>query len=122
VFKLIILISKGLIRNQRARRVIMFYDVIFALVMLFTGSTVLSGWLRENPLLFIVYWAACAWITLLAVLLAIFDMLLLRGAARRARRELEAEYLRKAKAREARERQEAQESAESSHGENSPRA
>ncbi len=91
VIKFIILVTKGLIRNQRSRRIIMFYDMIFALVMLFAGSSVLSGWLRANPLLFLAYWAGCAWLTLLAVLLAAFDILLVSAAGRRARRKLEAE-------------------------------
>ncbi len=70
----------------------MFYGLIVALVMLFFGS-MFFRWLREYPLLFLIYWGACAWITLLAMLLAIFDLLLVRAAAKRARRKLEAEYL-----------------------------
>jgi hypothetical protein len=46
-------------------------------------------------LLFLVWWGGCAWITLLAVLLAVFDILLVRAAARRARHLLEQEVLRK---------------------------
>lgn len=89
---LIIQISKGLIRDQRMRRLIMFYGLIAALVMLFLGSAFFHP-LREHPLLFLAYWAACAWITLLAMLLAVFDLLMVRAAGRRARKELEAEYL-----------------------------
>ena len=89
---LITQISKGLIREQRTRRLIMFYGLIAALVMLFLGS-VFFGWLRSYPLLFLLYWAACGWITLLAMLLAIFDLLMVRAAGKRARRQLEDEYL-----------------------------
>ncbi len=71
----------------------MFYSVLGALVLLFGGATFLDGWLRARPLLFLLYWAACAWITLLAVLLAVFDMLVVRARARSERRRLEAEYL-----------------------------
>jgi cobalamin biosynthesis protein CobD/CbiB len=84
--------SRGLIREQRTRRLIMFYGLLTALVMLFLGS-VFFPWLREHPILFLIYWAACAWITVLAMLLAIFDMLIVRAAARRARRRLEDDYL-----------------------------
>jgi uncharacterized membrane protein len=34
------------------------------------------------------FWAACAWMTILAVLLALFDMLIVRAEARTAAREL----------------------------------
>jgi len=72
----------------------MFYTVLAALLMLFLGSTLLDPWLREHLLLFLAWWAACAWITLLAVLLAVFDMLLIRAAGRRARQDLAKEVLR----------------------------
>ena len=40
--------SRGLIREQRTRRMIMFYGLLTALVMLFLGS-VFFPWLREIP-------------------------------------------------------------------------
>lgn len=93
MLKLVIQISRGLIRDQTARRHLMFYNVLAALLMLFVGSALLFSWLRQHPVLFIIYWALCGWITLIAMLLAIFDLLLVRGTARRARRRLEADYL-----------------------------
>ncbi len=69
----------------------MFYGVIFALVLLFAGSTLLWNLLRDHPLAFLVYWAVCAWITLLAVLLAIYDILRVRADARQALRRLREE-------------------------------
>ena len=94
--KFIIQISKGLIRDNRARRIVMFYSVLTALVLLFSGSTFLWPLLREHPFVFLAYWAACGWITLLAVLLAFFDMVKVRGEARRERRRLERELNEKA--------------------------
>ena len=73
----------------------MFYTVLIALVLLFAGATFLDRWLREHLLLFAAFWLFCAWLTLLAVLLAIFDMLVLRAAAKHERRRLEREYLRR---------------------------
>jgi hypothetical protein len=69
----------------------MFYGVLIALIMLFVGAVILDGWLREHvwPWLFLLWWAGCAWLTLLAVLLALFDMIVLRAASRRARHRLE---------------------------------
>jgi hypothetical protein len=68
----------------------MFWTVIVAVVMLFLGSTVLAPVFdpRAHPAWFILYWLACAWVTVTAVLLAIFDLLLVRTQARRQAREL----------------------------------
>jgi hypothetical protein len=100
VFKYVLLLSKGLVRDQHTRRQMMFYALVGAMLMLFFGGTFLQGWLREHVVILLVYWAVCGWITLLAALLAIFDMLLLRIAARAAKRQLEAEYLRQTAKRE----------------------
>jgi len=89
--KFVIQVSKGLIRDQRARRTLMFYSVLVVLVLIFAGATLLWGWLREHPILFIGYWFGCAWITLLAVLLALYDLVKVRGEIRRERRRLERE-------------------------------
>ena len=94
--KFIIQISKGLIRDQRARRTLMFYSVIVAQVLLFAGSTFLWTLLRAHPFVFLTYWVGCAWITLLAVLLALYDMVKVRAEVRRERRRLERELIAKA--------------------------
>lgn len=73
----------------------MFFVMLGVLVMLFFGATFLDGWLREHPVLFIFYWLACAWGTLTAVLLALYDLLALRAEARREKRRLAKEILEK---------------------------
>ena len=73
----------------------MFFTMLGVLVMLFLGATFLDGWLREHPLLFLFYWLACAWGTLTAVLLALYDMLVIRADARREKRRLAKEILAK---------------------------
>ncbi len=95
--KFIIQVSKGLIRDQRARRTLMFYTVLISLVLLFAGSTFLWSLLREHPFIFLAYWIGCGWITLLAVLLALYDMAKVRGEVRREKRRLERELIEKAK-------------------------
>ncbi len=92
--KFILQVSRGLIRDTRVRRVVMFYSVIIAMVLLFTGATFLWGFLREHPFIFLGYWFVCAWITLLAALLSLYDLVKVRADARRARRQLETETLR----------------------------
>ena len=84
--KWILLITKGLIREQHARRQCMFSLTLAALVGLLLGSTLLQGWLREHVLMFVLYWAGIAWLTLAVALLALFDLLLLRSAEKKERR------------------------------------
>ena len=95
--KFIIQVSKGLIRDQRARRTLMFYSVLISLVLLFAGSTFLWSLLRDHPFVFLIYWAGCAWITLLAVLLALYDMAKVRADVNRERRKIERELVEKTK-------------------------
>ncbi len=82
--------TRGLVRHQAARRKLMFWTVILAVVMLFCGATFLSPMLdpKLRPGWFVFYWLACAWVTVTAVLLAIFDLLLARIQARDERRAL----------------------------------
>jgi protein-S-isoprenylcysteine O-methyltransferase Ste14 len=80
--------TRGLIRNQTTRRKTMFFLIVVALVLLFAGSTVLQSMLNphEHPGWFILFWAVCGWLTLTAILLAIFDLLFVRMEARKAER------------------------------------
>ena len=82
--------TRGLLRDQNARRRTMFGLVCAALVLLFCGATFLAQILdpKQHPGWFIVYWAVCGWITATAVLLAIFDLLLVRAQGRALRRGL----------------------------------
>lgn len=80
--------TRGLIRDPNARRKTMFTVVLVALVLLFSGSTFLESALNphEHPVWFILFWLICAWLALTALLLAVFDMLMVRAAARKAER------------------------------------
>ncbi len=76
----------------------MFYLMVTALVILFIGVAFIpDGWAREHVWLYIGYWLLCAWVTLSAMLLAIFDILLIRAANRIQRRKTEADLLRATK-------------------------
>jgi hypothetical protein len=83
--------TRGVIRDQNTRRKAMFILVLAALVLLFSGATFLQPALspREHPVWFILFWVACGWLAVTAILLAIFDMLVVRLEARRARRRLQ---------------------------------
>jgi protein-S-isoprenylcysteine O-methyltransferase Ste14 len=79
-------VARGAIRDQKVRRKAMFGSLLLALTLLIAGSTMLQPLLnpREHPGWFIVFWLVCAWITILAMLLALFDLLMLRLQKRAA--------------------------------------
>jgi biotin transporter BioY len=85
--------TKGLLREQRARRAIMAISLIVTVALLVCGRTVLRTWLNphEHPGRFILYWLICAWQTLLLLLLALLDILMAQAEARRARQQLREE-------------------------------
>ena len=72
----------------------MFGAVIVAVVMLFSGATFLAPILDSHtrPGWFVFYWLICAWVTITVLLLAIFDLLLVRAQARAARRRLNEKF------------------------------
>ena len=94
MFKMILLMTRGIIADPRTRRWGMFILLLTAMLMAFFGWTFLPS-PSTAPLEYILYWVVCAWLTLGALLLALLDILVLRIAARRERRRLEEEMRRK---------------------------
>ena len=82
--------TRGVIRDQNTRRKAMLLLLALALLLLISGFTFLQSTLnpREHPWRVIFFWVACIWLTFTALLLALFDLLVLRLQARRAEREL----------------------------------
>lgn len=82
--------TRGVIRDQTVRRKAMFILLLTALILLFSGSTFLAPFLnpREHLAWALLFWIACIWLTLTALLLALFDLLMVRLAARAAERQL----------------------------------
>jgi predicted membrane channel-forming protein YqfA (hemolysin III family) len=80
--------TRGLLRDQKMRRIMMAISVALAVIMLVTGLTIFRTWLHphEHPWRFVLFWLACAWQAVLAILLALFDLLLVRAEARAARK------------------------------------
>lgn len=66
----------------------MFYSALGAMLMVLCGDMLLAAWLRERLQRFAVYWLVCAWLTMLAALLAIYDLVLIRVQHRAERRRL----------------------------------
>jgi protein-S-isoprenylcysteine O-methyltransferase Ste14 len=86
--------TRGVIRDQGLRRKTMFVLILIALVLLFAGRTFLQSSLnpREHLLWFGFYWLICLWMTLTAMLLALFDLLTVRREARKERRMLNKKF------------------------------
>lgn len=82
--------TRGVIRDQQTRRKAMVFLLIIAVALLLLGATVLAPLLnpREHLIVTLVFWLACIWLTLTALLLALFDLVVVRLQARRAQREL----------------------------------
>ena len=80
--------AKGLIRDPKMRRGMMAISIVLAAIMLVIGLTGLRSWLNphEHPWRFILFWLVCAWQTSFALLLAVFDLLMTRAAARAQRK------------------------------------
>ena len=89
--------TQGLLRDKRHRRVIMAGSLGMTILFIVCGLTLFSGWLdpHEHPVRFILYWLMCGWQTLLALLLALLDILMVRAEAQAARKTLREEALRK---------------------------
>jgi len=85
---LTVAISRGILRDLRMRRTVLFFVILSAIAMVFIGSTLLLGFLTEHPGWFLLYWGGCLWLTLLSVLMALFDILMLRRAAQTERQRL----------------------------------
>jgi hypothetical protein len=86
--------TRGLLRDQRSRRKTMAVSLIIALALLIAGLTIFRPSLdpHEHPWRFILYWLACAWETVLVLLLALFDLLLVRAQTRAARKLLAEQF------------------------------
>jgi hypothetical protein len=86
--------TRGVIRDHNLRRKTMFVLVVVALVLLLAGSTILQSFLnpREHPVWFILFWLICAWVAVTAVLLAVFDLLMVKSEARKAERTLREKF------------------------------
>lgn len=82
------LIVLGVIRDQKTRHNAMFVLLVIALLMLFCGSTFFHESLRARPFWFLLFWAACSWLTISAAMLAIYDLLVVRLQKRLADRVL----------------------------------
>ena len=95
--KNLLALARALLLDLHWRRTLMVYLIAVAFGMMLVGGTVGFDFLRARIPLFIAFWLGCAFLTLVATLLAIYDLLILRLQARRAQRELRARLLAEAR-------------------------
>jgi hypothetical protein len=93
-------VTRGLLRDERSRRKTMGFSLLIAVGMVVAGLTVLRPWLnpQEHPWRFLFFWFVCAWETLIVLLLAFLDLLLVRAQARAARRAFREHFSKEANA------------------------
>jgi uncharacterized membrane protein YeiH len=80
--------TRGVIRDQNTRRWTMFGTLLVALLSLFAGSTLLQSLLCAHPVWFVLFWFFVAWLMVTAILLGLFDLLIVRAEARHAKKSL----------------------------------
>jgi len=87
-------VTRGVIRDQNTRRKAMLALLVMALLLLLAGSTFLAPALnpREHLGWSLFFWLTCVWLTLTALLLALFDLLVTRIQARKAGRALREKF------------------------------
>jgi hypothetical protein len=79
--------TRGLLRDPKARRKVMTLLLVVALGLVVLGTFGRKSWLEPHqyPMRFILFWFACGWVTLTALLLALLDLLSVRAQAKRVR-------------------------------------
>lgn len=82
--------TRGVVRDQSTRRKMMMWLLAAAVALLLCGITFFRPALdpHSHPWRVIGFWLVCVWLTLTALLLAVFDLLTVRSNARRAERAL----------------------------------
>lgn len=82
--------TRGIIRHRGFRRKTIGVLLTVAALMAIAGSTVLEGVLdpRQGAGWFAIYWLICGWLTFTALLLGLYDLLIVRSEGRAARRAL----------------------------------
>ncbi len=69
-------LSKTILHTRELRRKILFQLLIFLLIIVVLGAWPLAGFLGKHVWLFVIWWFGCVFYTLLVILLAIYDMLM----------------------------------------------
>jgi hypothetical protein len=63
-----------MLRNRGTRRKIMARMLLFALGLMAGGLWLVDGWLRTRPWMFLIWWGACAFVTCMVMVMALYDV------------------------------------------------
>jgi sterol desaturase/sphingolipid hydroxylase (fatty acid hydroxylase superfamily) len=69
------LIARAILHDRTARRKLIGRLLLFALLWMAAGLWLVDGWLAKNPWWFLMWWAACALVTCVVLLFALYDAL-----------------------------------------------
>jgi hypothetical protein len=68
-------VARGILRDRGLRRRLMFRLLMLALGMMAGGLWVVEDWLGGNPWRFLIWWGACALVTCVVMVFALYDVL-----------------------------------------------
>jgi hypothetical protein len=68
-------IARGILRDRSVRRRWLRAFLFASLGMIAAGVWVLDAWLESGPLVFLLWWGACALLTFFTLLFAVYDAL-----------------------------------------------
>jgi peptidoglycan biosynthesis protein MviN/MurJ (putative lipid II flippase) len=69
------LIARAILHDRAARRKVMARMLLIALALMAVGLWLIDVWLAKNPWWFLLWWGACAVITVGVMLFALYDAL-----------------------------------------------
>jgi len=69
------LIARAVLHDRAARRKFIGRMLLFALMMMAAGLWLIDGLLAQSPWYFLLWWGACALLTILVMLFALYDAL-----------------------------------------------
>lgn len=68
-------IARAILRDRAARRKIIGRMLMAALLMMAAGLWLIDGWLAAELWRFVIWWGACAGLTCIVMLFAVYDAL-----------------------------------------------
>lgn len=68
-------LARGILNDRAARRKVTTRMLVLSLGLMAAGLWLVDAWLMASPLRFLLWWGACAIVTLITMLFAVYDML-----------------------------------------------
>ncbi len=68
-------VARSMLRNRGTRRKIMARMLLLSLALMAGGLWLVDGWLKARPWFFLIWWGACAFVTSMTMVMALYDMM-----------------------------------------------